>query len=104
MKTNVRFSFPFPFAENKRKFAVSVYGLQKTNGSFHFQLVPFTVCGIPEMWRHGLGDMVTWRWSHGNMEIWKHGDIKRWRYGDMKFVLCPFVDEKQSEVIPLQTD
>jgi hypothetical protein len=88
---NVR--FPFPFAANKRKFAVSVFRLQKTNGSCGFPLAPFSLCGIPEMSRHGHGDVETWRhdtWRHGNMEIetWKHGDIdmetwrmETWRHG-----------------------
>jgi hypothetical protein len=38
-----------PFAANKRKFAVSVFHLQQTNGDCHFPLVPFSVCGIPEI-------------------------------------------------------
>jgi hypothetical protein len=40
---------PFSFAANKRKFAASMFRLQKTNGC-RFQLVPFTVCGIPQTW------------------------------------------------------
>jgi hypothetical protein len=65
-----------------------------------FQLVPFSVCGIPESWRHGHGDMdmETWKhrdidietWKHGEIETWrietwKHGDIKTWKqgHGDM---------------------
>jgi hypothetical protein len=38
------YRFPIPFAANKRKFAVSVLCLQKTNGSCHFSLVPFSEC------------------------------------------------------------
>jgi hypothetical protein len=40
---------PFSFAANQRMFAASMFRLQKTNGC-RFQLVPFTVCGIPETW------------------------------------------------------
>jgi hypothetical protein len=29
-------NFPFPFAVNKRKFAVSLFRLQQTNGSYGF--------------------------------------------------------------------
>jgi hypothetical protein len=60
--------FQFPSAANKWKFAISVFLLLKTNGSCHFLLFPFSVCGIPETWRHGHGDMEAWRWRHGNME------------------------------------
>jgi hypothetical protein len=45
--------------ENKRPFLVSVCG-------FRFPLVPFSVCVIPETWRHG----------HGEVETWSHGDIE----------------------------
>jgi hypothetical protein len=38
-KTN--FHFPFPFAANKQKFAVSVFGLQQINRSCCFLLVLF---------------------------------------------------------------
>jgi hypothetical protein len=38
-------SLPFPFAENKQKLS--------------FSLVPFSVCGIPETWRHGDMGMET---------------------------------------------
>jgi hypothetical protein len=38
------FRFPFSFAANKRKFAVSVFRLQQTNGNCRFQLVPFSIC------------------------------------------------------------
>jgi hypothetical protein len=36
--------FHFRFAEKKRKFAVSVFHLQQTNGSCRFPLVLFSVC------------------------------------------------------------
>jgi hypothetical protein len=36
--------------------------LQKTNGSCHFQLVPFPLCEIPETWSHE--NIETWRWWH----------------------------------------
>jgi hypothetical protein len=97
--------FRFPFAENKRKLP--------------FSLVPFSVCRIPETWRHG--DMDSRR--HGDTETWRHGDMyletsngKRkprryhrkqepmrfplirlpfaYRAKKWKFVVCPFVDEE----------
>jgi hypothetical protein len=85
-KTNVR--FPFPFDANKRKFVVSVFRLHKINGSCPFPLVPFSVCGIPETWRHGdmetrkQGDKETWR--HGETETWRYRDTEMWRHGDME--------------------
>jgi hypothetical protein len=49
---------PFiPSAANKREFAVSVFHLQQIDESCRFPLVLFSVCGIPETWRHGHGDM-----------------------------------------------
>jgi hypothetical protein len=41
-----------PFAAKKWKFAVFL--LQQTNGSYRFPLIPFSVCGILETWRHGV--------------------------------------------------
>jgi hypothetical protein len=41
-----KFPFPFPLAENKRKFTIFVFHLQQTNRSLCFPLVPCTVCGI----------------------------------------------------------
>ncbi len=38
------FRFPFPFAANKCKFAVSIFCLQQTNGSCCFLLVLFFAC------------------------------------------------------------
>jgi hypothetical protein len=62
--------------ENKRP--SSIFRLQQTNRvcCFHFPFtenkwkLPFSVCGLPEMWGHGLG----------NMETWRHGDMKKWRW------------------------
>jgi hypothetical protein len=109
-KTNV--CFPYPFAANKEKFAISVLRLQKTNRSCR---LPFSVCGIPE---RGDMDMKTWR--HLDIETLKygHGDIKckteakaiflnlfkvrsscKW-----KFVICPLANEEVMEVFCLQTD
>ncbi len=81
--SKANFRFPFPFGANKRKFAVSVFCLQLTNGSCRFPLVLFSVCRIQEIWRawkHGDRDMETWRHRH---EIWKRGDMETWRQGDM---------------------
>jgi hypothetical protein len=70
----INFHFPFLFAENKWKFAVSVFHLQQTNRNCCFPLVLFCVCGIPETWRHG--EKETWRYvhEHGYMEL----DIEAW--------------------------
>ncbi len=41
-------------------------------------------------WRHGDGDMETWRhgdmetWRHEDMETWRHGDMETWRHGDVE--------------------
>jgi hypothetical protein len=97
--------FPFSFASDKRKFAVSVFRLQKTNEvaiffQFRFLFVEFRKCedvdmeGDMKTLRHG--DMESWRqedkktWSHedmetrrqGDMETWRHGDMETWRQGD----------------------
>jgi hypothetical protein len=100
-KTNVR--FPFPFAANKREFAVSIFRLRKSRN-----VEPWT-------WRHGAketrrqGDKVTRRqgdmdsWRHrstearrpgsmetrrcGDVETWRHGYLETWRHernGDME--------------------
>jgi hypothetical protein len=53
-----QFRFLYLFAENKRKFVVSVFRLQKTNGSCPFLLVPFSVCVMPETWKHGRGGHI----------------------------------------------
>ncbi len=37
----INFRFPFPFAANRRKFAISILRLQQTNGNCRFLLVPF---------------------------------------------------------------
>ncbi len=93
-KTNVRFLFPF--AANKRKFAVSYFRLHKTNRSFRLPLVLFSICGIPETWSHGHGDMDTRRHGdketrrqgnreaciNGDMEIWRQINIEMRRRGD----------------------
>jgi hypothetical protein len=42
---------------NQRKFAVSIFHLQKMNGIRRFLLALFSVCGIPKAWRHRHGDM-----------------------------------------------
>ncbi len=82
--------------------------------------------GDMETWRHGY--METWR--HGEKDTWRPGDMETWRHGpgdsnkktenespgvfphpftvcsscERKFVVYPFVDEEQTEVIRLQTD
>ncbi len=86
-KTNFR--FPFPFAANKRKLAVSMK-------------LPFSVssvCSIPETWRRGDGNMETL--IHGILKNlkrkWKPRRFSLIHYRflimQQKFVLCPFVDE-----------
>jgi hypothetical protein len=54
VKEKIYFRFPFSFAANKRKFAISVFHLQKASGSCFFPLVPFSGA---ETWRQGDGDM-----------------------------------------------
>jgi hypothetical protein len=62
-QTNGSLPFPFPgFAANKRQLP--------------FSLGPFSVCKIPETWRHGHGDidMKTWRHGHGDkMKLIREG-------------------------------
>jgi hypothetical protein len=62
--------FSFRFAANKQKFAITYIGLQNTNGRCCFPFVLFSISRIPETWRHGHGDIETWRWRHedGDME------------------------------------
>ncbi len=69
-----------------------------------------------ETWRHRHGDVKTWK--HGQREKWRHGDIRRKMEAQAiflnlftvcslykrKFVICPFVDENQTEGIYLQID
>jgi hypothetical protein len=38
-----------PSAANKRKFAVSGFRLQQTNGGFRFPLVPFSACAATKI-------------------------------------------------------
>jgi hypothetical protein len=65
-------SLPFPLSvANKRKLPFSVTVFRK----YRFPLVPFSVWGILETWRHGHGDM--------EMETWKYGDKKKIR-GDLE--------------------
>jgi hypothetical protein len=54
----------------------------------------FSVCIIPEtwrhgdieLWRHGDEDIETWRHRHGDqdMETWRNEDMETRRYGDME--------------------
>ncbi len=60
--------------------------MQQTNGRGRFPLVPFSVCRIPETWRHGEIEMETWKQEDidikdGNMETRKNGEIETWRHG-----------------------
>jgi hypothetical protein len=73
--------YHLPFADQEKQTSVFSFHLQPTNWSLPcpfavwrkqtevpvIGLIPFSVCGIPETWRHGHGDM--------EMEKWKHGDI-----------------------------
>ncbi len=90
-RKNFRLSFLFPFAANEQKFAVSIFCLQKRNESCRFPLVPFSVCRVPETWRHGHGDLETWRWRHGNMDgTWRHGDMVKRKTEAQPILLIPF--------------
>ncbi len=79
------------------------FRLQQTNGSLPFPVpscrkkrkLPFSVSSIFHLrnsgnvetwtWRHGDGDMETWRcrdietWRHGDKVTWRHGDVEMWR-------------------------
>jgi hypothetical protein len=59
---------------------------KKPNGSCHLLLVPTSLWGILETWRHG--DMEIETGKHGDMETWRHGhgDIK-WKTGTSSFCL-----------------
>jgi hypothetical protein len=66
---------------NKRKIAVFLFRLQKTNGSYCFPIVlysEFRKRGNMETWRQGYGDMERETWKHENTETWRHGDIETW--------------------------
>jgi hypothetical protein len=78
-----KFCFLFLFSENRQKFAFSICS-KETEIAIFFS----SVCGIPEIWRHGLatlrhgdggGNMETWRHNadmrHGNVEKWRHRDM-----------------------------
>jgi hypothetical protein len=71
--------FLFPFAANKKKFAVSIFSMHKMIGSCCFPLVLFFCCGVPETWRHGHEDMETWTgdidWRHRHRNM----DLETWR-------------------------
>jgi hypothetical protein len=41
------------FADQGKQTSVLRFRLQQTNGRYRFPLVPFSICGIPETWRHG---------------------------------------------------
>jgi hypothetical protein len=66
----------------KNKLSLTHFCLQQQNGGCSFLLVPFSVCGNMETWRHG--NMETWRHGNLEMETWKHGDIdtETWKHGD----------------------
>ncbi len=58
----------FPSAENKRKFAVSVFRLQQTNRSSRFPLVPFSVYIFTETAADAYRDIL-------NLSLQMMGDI-----------------------------
>ncbi len=79
LPSKINFRFPFPFAANKRNFAVSVFRLQQTNENCRF---PFAECR-----KHGDGDMeneVMETRRHRYMETWRHRDIETWRHGGIE--------------------
>ncbi len=73
----VDYSYRLSIADQGKQTSVFCFRLQQTNGMF-------SVCGIPETWRPGHGDMEveTSTWKHGDgdmkMESW------RWRHGNME--------------------
>ncbi len=104
-KTN--FHFPFPFAANKWKFAISDFCFQQTNGSCHFPLVPFAVY-VYMYTENGtvyLGTVYTYTYTYiycclkQKKEI--HLPFAHCTNGS--FVICP-IAKKQMKVIRLQRD
>jgi hypothetical protein len=55
--------FNFRIQQTNGSYPLSFSGLKQTNESCRFLLVPFSVCGIPETWRWGHGDI-----GHRGME------------------------------------
>jgi hypothetical protein len=114
------------------------FHLKQTNGS---PPIPFSVCSKQTEVQFSISsffylwngrNVETWTWRHGDgdMETWKHGGMETWRHGDMdmetsngkteaqaiflnlfticssykrKFVVC-LLTKKQTEVIRVQTD
>jgi hypothetical protein len=94
---------PFPFAGNKRKFAVFIIHFPSTENkrkllfyvSFVFHLHN---SGNRDTRRHGDMEMETWEHGdmkalrrgdmevcrHGNIETLTHGGTEAWRHGDME--------------------
>ncbi len=72
--------------------AISVFRLQQTNGGC--RICSVSLCGILETWRHGHGDMETWRLRdlrHGDLDMHgtlRNGDMnmepRKWRHRDIK--------------------
>ncbi len=61
----------------------------KKNGSCHFPLVSFFICGIPETWNMETwkhGNMETWTWRNRNMETWTWNSdgLRKKSYGKQK--------------------
>jgi hypothetical protein len=65
--------------ESKLPFSISIYSKQMkvsrwrflfaaNKRSCRFPLFLFSVCTIPETWRHGPRDMEKWRHGDGDME------------------------------------
>ncbi len=97
-KTNVH--FPFPFAANKRKFAVSIFCLKQTNescrfllgvhgsgflefrGSRNFVRISFYFCGIPETLRH----KDIYNYNYITMEVCCF--FVCWRRNNQKLFVC----------------
>jgi hypothetical protein len=50
--------------------------------------LPFSICGIPETWKHGHGKMKMETSKHGDIDM-RHGNMETWtwrhRHGDMEF-------------------
>jgi hypothetical protein len=80
----INFRFTFPFAANKRKFSVSVFRLQETNGSCLFPVLEFRKHGDMNTWRHGYEGMEMKTWRHGDMETRGQGDMETRGHGDME--------------------
>jgi hypothetical protein len=75
-KTN--FCFLFPFAANKRKFAVSAFSKQAEVAVSVRSIFRFSE--FRKIGRHGHMEVETWKYVDRDM---RQGNVEKWRHGDM---------------------